>query len=182
MTRLYMVRHGKAEAGFDVADPGLDPAGLAQAENAAKKLAPLGPLRIWTSPLKRAQETAKPLARAWKCEPSICEAVAEIPTPEGLSPKTRVPWLREFMGGTWRGADAKLVAWRDDVIRTLTSIASDTVIFSHFIAINVGVGHVISDDRVVLFAPDNCSVTIFEVDGKTLKLIERGDEAVTRVV
>ncbi|MBV9044707.1 MAG: histidine phosphatase family protein, partial [Alphaproteobacteria bacterium] len=66
MARIYMVRHGKAAAGFgEDMDPGLDATGKAQAEAVAQKLAPLGPLAILSSPLKRAQETAAPLAALW---------------------------------------------------------------------------------------------------------------------
>lgn len=181
MARLYMVRHGRAAAGFDVADPGLDELGRSQAEEAAKKLAGRSPAKILTSPLKRARETALPLARLWKREPIVEDAVAEIPTPPALSVTERVPWLRKFMGGTWREADVALARWREQVIETLSRMKEDTVIFSHFIAINVGVGHVLEDDRVVVFSPDNCSITVFEADGGVLKLIERGHESSTHV-
>ena len=40
------------------------------------------------------------------------------------------------------------------------------------------VGKATSYDRVVCFWPDNCSVTIVDVNGSTLNLIARGDEAV----
>lgn len=181
MARLYMVRHGRAVAGFDVADPGLDELGRAQAEEASKKLTGCGPVRILTSPLKRARETALPLARLWKREPLVEEAVAEIPTPHHFSVTERVPWLRKFMSGTWSEADASLARWRENVVATLARMTQDTVIFSHFIAINVGVGHVLRDDRVVVFSPDNCSVTIFETDGTSLRVVELGHESATRV-
>jgi broad specificity phosphatase PhoE len=85
------------------------------------------------------------------------------------------------MSGTWREADSTLAAWRENVTATLAAMTEDTVIFSHFIAINVGVGHVLADDRVVVFSPDNCSITVFETDRGALKLIERGQESATRV-
>jgi broad specificity phosphatase PhoE len=181
MARLYMVRHGRAAAGFDVADPGLDELGRSQAEDVAKKLVPRGPARILTSPLQRARATALPLARLWRREAFVETAVAEIPTPPQFSVTERVPWLRKFMSGTWREADATLAGWREQVVATLTGMTEDTVIFSHFIAINVGVGHAVRDDRVVIFSPDNCSITIFDTDGRNLQLVERGHEAATSV-
>ena len=33
------------------------------------------------------------------------------------------------------------------------------------------------DDRVVVFSPDNCSVTVFDIANKTLNLVEKGHEA-----
>src|SRR5258706_3280806 len=134
MARLYMVRHGRAAAGFDVADPGLDELGRSQAQAAADKLAALGPHAILSSPLARTRETALPLSRVWKREPRIERAVAEIPTPSHLDVRSRVPWLREFMAGSWRAADPLLAEWRENVLATLTAISDDTVIFSHFIA------------------------------------------------
>ena len=55
------------------------------------------------------------------------------------------------------------------------------VIFSHFIAINVAVGHATGEDRVRVFRPDNGSITTFETDGGTLRLITLGREAETEV-
>ena len=181
MARLYLVRHGRASGGFDVADPGLDEIGRDQAATVAKKLEGLGPLCVLTSPLRRARETALPLTRAWRCEPAVEAAIAEIPTPAGLGVETRVPWLRRFMMGTWRDADAPLAAWRERVLSTLRARREDAVLVTHFVAINVGVGHALKDDRVVVFSPDNCSVTVLETDGVELRLIERGVEATTKV-
>ena len=51
MAKIYLVRHGKAMAGWGMEkDPGLDDLGHAQAKTAALTLAPLGPLPIITSP------------------------------------------------------------------------------------------------------------------------------------
>jgi hypothetical protein len=67
--------------------------------------------------------------------------------------------------------------WREHCIGTVTAITRDTVIFSHYVAINVIAGAATNDDRVIVFSPDNCSVTVFETDGTNLKLIEKGAEA-----
>lgn len=177
MARLYLVRHGRAEAGFgEASDPGLDERGRKQAEVAAARLAPLGPLAVRSSPLKRAQETAVPLATLWKREPVIDAAVAEIPSPN-MDLAERIEWLRGFMRGSWRDVGPELAAWRETLIADLCAIDRDTVIFSHFVAINVVAGAALDDDRVVVFSPDNCSVTVFDVDGGTLSLVDKGHEA-----
>jgi broad specificity phosphatase PhoE len=177
MARLYLVRHGRASAGFGEShDPGLDEVGQQQAKNVARELGPHGPLPIISSPLRRTRETAAPLAKLWNVDPAIEAAVAEIPSPtENLL--ERVAWLREFMAGSWRNATPTLAAWREDAINALLVIGQDTVIFSHYIAINVAAGAALGDHRVVVFSPDNCSVSIFENDGGTLRLIEKGHEA-----
>ena len=177
MTRLYLVRHGRAAAGFgESMDPGLDDLGHSQAEDAANALRDLGPLVILTSPLARARETAAPLAGYWKSQPRVEPAVAEIPSPTD-NLQDRVVWLRKFMAGSWNHATPLLAAWRQNVIAALLAQRKDAVVFSHYVAINVAFGFAQNDDRVVVFSPDNCSVTILDSDGETLRAVETGREA-----
>jgi len=181
MAMIYMVRHGRAASGWGLAkDPGLDEMGRAQAKAAAQRLAPLGPLPIITSPLRRARETAAPLAAIWQIEPVIEPRVGEIRFPAEIA-SDRVRWLKEVMAAQWSNLDRNLRAWRQDVIETLCSITADCVIFSHFIAINVAVGFAAADDRVVSFRPDNAAITIMETNGDSINLVKRGAEADTRV-
>ena len=178
MARIYMVRHGKAAAGFgEDMDPALDALGHAQAKAVAQKLHPLGPLPILSSPLRRTQETAAPLSILWNRTPVIETAVAEIPSPRGMTLEGRVQWLRKLMAGSWRSVTPELAQWREACIASVARLSNDTVIFSHYVAINVLAGAATGDDRVVNFSPDNCSVTTFETDGVKLRLIEKGGEA-----
>ncbi len=178
MVKLTMVRHGRAEAGFgESMDPGLAADGRDQADAVAARLGPLGPLPILSSPLRRAQETAAPLARLWNATPVIEPAVAEIPSPQGMTLDERVLWLRKLMAGSWRDVPRALAQWREHCIATVTAIPADSVIFSHYVAINVIFGAATGDDRVVAFSPDNCSVTVFETDGARLGLVSKGNEA-----
>ncbi|MEQ8281198.1 MAG: histidine phosphatase family protein [Parvibaculum sp.] len=192
MPTIYMIRHGEAAAGWDAdTDPGLSDKGRAQAEAAAGEIEKrVGKkLPILSSPLRRCRETAMPLSRAWDCEPVIETRVAEIPSPvEDLD--ARGPWLRRLMSGTWTealtpentgGGKVDLAGWRQSVVDALTGLPGDTVIFSHFIAINVAAGVATGDDRLVTFRPDNCSVTVFETKGDSLALVEQGREADTKV-
>ncbi len=183
MVRIYLVRHGKAAAGFDAhLDPGLDETGEREAREAARILAPLGPLALLTSPLARAMETAIPLAALWQREPLIEERVAEIPSPtEDLAARSQ--WLRQMMAGRWADAP-ELAHWRSRLVDCLHELGEDTVVFSHFIAINVAVGEATADDRVVCFRPNNGSITVLETNvgnGPPLSLVELGEQADTRV-
>ena len=181
MAKIYLVRHGKATAGWGMEkDPGLDDLGRAQAKAAALTLAPLGPLPIITSPLTRTRETSRPLAEIWDIEPQIEKRAGEIRFPSG-NQSSRVQWLQSIMGDKWSNLDPDLKAWRREVIEALCSCQADCVVFSHFIAINAAVGHATGDDRVVSFRPDNASITIMETGANTLMLLERGLEAVTEV-
>jgi broad specificity phosphatase PhoE len=85
------------------------------------------------------------------------------------------------MVSEWPSLDRELQQWRQEVIEALVSIDTNTVVFTHYIAINVVVGHATGDDRVVSFRPDNCSITVMETVANTLMLLERGVEAVTEV-
>lgn len=180
--RIYLVRHGKAAAGFDEArDPGLDDQGREQAMGMVKHLAPLGPLPILVSPLRRTRETALPLSLRWEIEPMIEHRFAELPTRES-DLKARTLWLRQIMGLRWGDVEEWLQPWREAVIQRLKAIEQDTVVVSHFIAINVAVGAATGDDRVVGFRPDHCSCTILQATGGKLTLLERGREGQTTVL
>ncbi|MBL4680494.1 MAG: histidine phosphatase family protein [Pseudomonadales bacterium] len=181
MTLIYLVRHGKAAASFtDDLDPGLDNLGRQQAQTACASLANLSPLQLLSSPLLRAQETAAPLAENLNSSVSIENRVAEIPSPN-LSLQERGAWLGAVMEGQWSTQSESLQAWRNQIETCLLSISANTVIFTHFVAINAAVSLAEKSDKVLIFRPDNCSITIIETDGKTLQLVERGQEAVTKV-
>jgi broad specificity phosphatase PhoE len=182
MARLYLVRHGKAAAGWDAEpDPGLDETGRAQAEAMAESLASIGPLPLVASPLRRTRETARALERRWHLQARIEPDVAEIPSPiDDLA--QRGAWLRDIMQRRWTELDPWLGAWRNRVVAALAAIETDTVIVSHFIAINAALGHALGDDRVILFRPENCSCTVLDVGKDGFRLVERGAEGVTRVL
>jgi broad specificity phosphatase PhoE len=182
MTRLHLVRHGRAAAGWDTdPDPGLDAMGQRQAADVAARLAPLGPLPVLTSPLLRCRETAAHLAAAWQIEALVEPAVAEIPSPEGIAMVDRIDWLRVAMRGTWSDLEPRYVSYRDNVVRALCGRDTDSVVFSHFIAINAAIGAAIGDDRLVVRSLDNCSVTVVDVVDGALQLVESGHEADTLI-
>ncbi len=67
--------------------------------------------------------------------------------------------------------------WRDAVIQALLELRADSVIVTHFVAINVAVGHALGDDRVTCFQPENCSCTVLDSDGNGLRVVELGVQA-----
>jgi broad specificity phosphatase PhoE len=180
--KLYLIRHGRPSAGFGEAlDPGLDERGRSQAEALAQELAPLGPLPIITSPLRRARETAAPLERLWKAAARVEPAVAELPTP-GADPQARAVWLRTVLRGRWRELSVMHQQWREQVIATLVSLEASTVVTTHFIAINIAVGAATDDDRLVCCEPDHCSCTVLEVRKGRLHLVSLGRQRETQVL
>ncbi len=63
------------------------------------------------------------------------------------------------MQGRWRTLPGDLQQWRHALIDRLLDIEEDSVVFCHFVAINVAVGAATADDRLVCFRPDNGSIT-----------------------
>lgn len=182
MTRVYLVRHGRAAAGWNTdADPGLDAVGRHQAKEMAERLGPLGPLSLVASPLLRCRQTAEALQAVWGTPARIEPLVAEIPSPEGVPMAERVEWLREAMRGTWAELGSRYTEFRDGVVSAVRATPTDTVVCSHFIAINAIIGAATGDDRLVIRSLDNCSVTVVDVGPHGLTLVEGGHEADTLI-
>ena len=183
MNKLYLVRHGRAAAGWDVdPNPSLDQLGRTQAEQASLALAKYAPANIVSSPLQRCQETAAPLAALWNKSITIEQRVAEILSPEGVEIKDRVTWLRAAMTQTWTELGQRYISYRDDMVAFLSTCTADTVVFSHFIAINAVVGSILGDDRVLIRSFDNCSITtLARSDDGRLSLVGYGAEADTLI-
>lgn len=186
MAIVRLVRHGRATGGWDAdPDPGLDAVGQDQARRLAERLRNLGPQPITCSPMRRCQETAAPLAAAWRVKPTVEPIVSEIPSPPGVPMGQRVPWLRAAMAGRWSDLGAAWIDYRSaaiDHLTTLATAAGDSVVVSHFVAINAIIGACVGDDRLVLRRLDNTSVTVVETDAAgRLVLVETGAEADTLI-
>ncbi len=200
--QIALVRHGRASAGWDTAvDPSLDDLGRRQAENAAKKLDQIfvgRQVEIISSPMLRCRQTADEFAklRTDRGSPSlakdatlqaiapvrVCAEVAEIPSPSGVEMSARVDWLRMAMQGVWSDLGGEYVAFRDSVVKFVQSLETNTVIFSHFIAINAVIGALSGDDRLVIRSLDNCSITLLECDESgNLHIAQSGHEADTLI-
>jgi broad specificity phosphatase PhoE len=181
MAEVRLVRHGHAAAGFSAAaDPGLDDLGRSQAQAMAAVVGPLGPLALVTSPLLRTRQTAAALEEVWSTTATVDDRVAEIPSPtDDLT--ERGAWLRQAMAGTWADLGPAYEAWRDRLVDTILGFDTDTVVVSHFVAINAVVGRAAGDDRVMHAAIDNCSSTVIDNRGGHITVLELGSMASTEV-
>src|SRR5262245_23583772 len=190
MAKLYLVRHAHPAAGWgEHADPGLDATGRRQAEEAAETLArALDRSPIYSSPLRRCRETAHPLERLWRRSAQVFEPVTELPSPP-FSLEGRQRWLRQTTQGTWQDLSGRApagspdyLAWRQTLLDSLGGLREDSVVFSHFIAINVAVGAALSRDDVVCFWPDYASITCVETGNGRLRVVDLGRQADTTVL
>lgn len=183
MATLYLVRHAKPASTYgDSMDPGLDDTGRAQAVRVAQELLELpNRLPVYTSPLRRCRETARPLGEAWGVQPIVFPEIGEVPSPP-LGLKERQEWLRKGMASDWAALQASAPAgspdyhaWRAALLDAVRAMAGDAVIFSHFIAINVVVGAAKQTEQVLSFRPDHASVTVVEASegGIAIKALGR---------
>jgi broad specificity phosphatase PhoE len=183
MANLYLVRHGDASTTWDPSnfDPGLSELGRAQAEARAEQLADKGPLALLSSPLRRARDTAATLERRWKTVATVDARIGEIQAP-GIAPEHRREWLKAVLQRRWCELGEPFERWRRDVSQALLEITQDTVVFTHFVAINVAVGHALGSDSITNFRPANCSCTLLEVQGKHFRIVELGQEQEGRIL
>jgi broad specificity phosphatase PhoE len=155
------------------ADPGLSAAGAGEATALAASIGGECPMRLVTSPLRRARETAVPLAAGFRLDPEIDAAYAELPWRDGQSPADRQDELRRALKASWPDLDRDRRRWRDALIAHALAERVDTVIVTHFIAINALIGAATNDQRVVVFRPRTTSVTEL--------VLEQGRLTVTRI-
>ena len=184
--QIALVRHGRASGGWDTAlDPDLDDLGRRQAEDVAKNLDQIfvgKEVEIISSPLLRCRQTASAFAKLRVLPVRVCDEVTEIPSPNGVAMAERVAWLREVMQGRWSDLDENYLVFRDRLVEFVRAIERDTVIFSHFVAINAVIGALTNDDRLVIRSLDNCSLTLLECDSKgKLWIAQSGHEADTLI-
>jgi probable phosphoglycerate mutase len=173
VARIYLIRHGEA-IGYEDSDPGLSELGHDQARRVAQRLDEIAgaPIDLITSPLRRARETAQPLAALWSTEALVDDAVRELPSP-GTHGERR-PWLRAALRSTFAELGDQQRDWRASILRALSQRDRDTAVFTHALVISAVVGHLTDDDRVLGFLPANTSITVVDVADGRLSLVERG--------
>lgn len=184
MTRLFLIRHGEAQAawGGEDDDPGLSEAGRSQAAAAADALVSLGPIGLISSPMRRCRETAGAYERLVDRRALIEPRVSEVPTPVGVA--DRRSWLQEnfpWRGGAprdWATLDTALQDWRAQMLSCVQALNADTAVFSHFIAINVLVGAAMERSETIVCKPGYASITEFALDAGGLRLVRLGEEMV----
>ncbi len=185
--RLVLVRHGQPTANWSdgPGDAGLDPVGHEQARVMARSLDSFGPAALVTSPLRRTRETAAALESHRRVLARVEPRVAEIASPAALVHDTdaRAAWLAAVMAGRWDASelDDDVRAWRDAVVAALVALSSDTIVVTHYVAINVAVGAATADARVSPVRPAHCSAHHFEVVDGCLRLVAMGVQSETTV-
>jgi probable phosphoglycerate mutase len=152
------------------ADPGLAEPGVVQALRVADALRHDKVDALYSSPSRRAVETAAPLAAALGVQPVLEPGIAEfdaadpsyVPVEE-LRAAGDPRWHRLVAGDLYSaGVDPQ--QFRARVVEAVERIAAlhpggRAVLVSHSGSINAYAGHVIGEQRSIWFAPAYCSLT-----------------------
>ncbi|MDD9936690.1 MAG: histidine phosphatase family protein [Myxococcales bacterium] len=172
---LILVRHGlplrvETEDGSP-ADPPLSDEGRDQAQRAAQWLEREAIDRIYSSPMRRAQETAQPLASRLQLTPELEQGVAEfdqlsdsyVPLEE-LKQTDPERWRRLMASGWYGEFDPEV--FRETVVTTMERIIADNAgkrvaIICHGGVINVWAAHVLDIARHLFFQPQYTSIHRF---------------------
>lgn len=170
---LLLIRHAlpeRIDPGNGPADPALSAEGERQALALAHWLLPEKPDALYTSPLRRARETAAPLAERTGHEPVVDERVTEfdngfdfyIPMEE-MKAENHPHWLA-ISEGRHDDIPADLVGFGRAVVEAVDSIASAhpgqrVAVVCHGGVINAYTGHVLGTGRTLFFEPGYTSIS-----------------------
>jgi probable phosphoglycerate mutase len=153
------------------ADPPLSPEGLEQAERLAGWLGREPLDALYASPLRRARETAAPLARSLgvvaQLEPGVVEFDAAAPSYvplEELKASDYDAWKSLVSNGFYLEGDA--AKFRATVVEALERIVSRhqgerVAVVCHGGVINAWASHLLGVERIFLFEPVYTSVSRF---------------------
>lgn len=170
---LLIIRHGlpervDASAGVSSVDPGLTDVGRAQARAMAEWLRDEPIDAIYTSPLRRAVETAEPLTDVHKLQPIVEPGVTELDAgsdryiPMEELKNDRQAWKRTislFEDGDHSGFRATV---RTTIDRIIDDHPSQTVaVVCHAGVINAWAAELLGIDKTVFFGPEYTSINRF---------------------
>ena len=183
--KIILIRHGEAASSWEKStDPGLSDLGKAQAEECSNELLKIKNINSYSlisSPLTRAKKTSEPLSKKINIPVSINPLFAEIPSP-GINLSERKEWLQKIFRMKLSDLETPQKKWKDAIIAELENINTPTIIFSHFMVINIIVSYLKKSDFIVNFYPDNCSITNLSKNGKgEIELINLGSELQTEL-
>jgi broad specificity phosphatase PhoE len=178
---LLLVRHGEAaESWGNHPDPGLSELGIKQSASLVnnKMLELLDSYSFVSSPKLRAKITAEPLIKKLNKELIINDAYSEIPSNDIDNSQKKV-WLTNVMNTEIRDLPDFVVNWRNNIIKHSLGVSQNTIIFTHFMVINVLVSSLLKKNALMYFHPNYVSITKITLENKKVKSISLGDEKKT---
>lgn len=174
--RLLLVRHGRPDEGHaaHAHDPPLRDEGRAQAETVAAVLARESVTHVVSSPLRRARETAEPLARRLRLPVLVIDGWAEADrhldryrSTETLRNQGPAEWVKfladpvRYMGGDPDRFRAEVLAALAETMALDAAAGSPArvAVFTHGLPINLVLSHALGLPRLTHFPPHYGSLT-----------------------
>ena len=163
---LILIRHGLPVRRDDSSDPDLSVEGHDQAGRVARWLAHEGADAVWSSPMRRAVQTAQPFAAHLGHDIALHEGVAEFDRDSGSYVPTEVlkrenyeAWLAMANGNL----DIDVEAFSAAVVGALEEVIAShpgqrVAVFCHGGVINVWTAHVLGLTPRLFFEPGYTSV------------------------
>jgi 2,3-bisphosphoglycerate-dependent phosphoglycerate mutase len=192
---LHVVRHADAvpesDDAFKVYDDyeahPLSARGRAQAEAVADRLSDANIAAVYSSPVRRAHETAEAIAAVAgvdvRTEPGITEITIGT-TDDTMALRDRLPWLAmvAIRDGSWAtipGTEPS-AGVRARMLGALDAIAARhpgerIAVVSHAGAINAALGAIAASDHDFLFPLANASVSVLRIGGGRRLLMSAND-------
>lgn len=166
--KIYLIRHAKPLSGDHTSDPDLSPEGLEQARDVAPAILALGVDRVFSSPLKRAYQTASPLLAATGMEATLIDGLSEAD--KAASRYRSIEYLRsdpeiweKFIADPVGFLGGDPVAFRKGVLAALEAIlasgARRAAVFTHGLPINVILSEALGLERITYFVPHYTSIS-----------------------
>ncbi len=165
------------------ADPPLSPVGRQQADALADWLIEEHVDALYTSPLRRARETAHPLAHRFGLDPEVEEDIAEfdrhaeayVPLEE-LKASNDPRWQQMLDGGYFAEGDLTASEFQAAVVGAIDRIVAanqsrTAVVVCHGGVINAYVGHVLGLDEFMVFEPVYTGITRVRASSRGHRMI-----------
>jgi 2,3-bisphosphoglycerate-dependent phosphoglycerate mutase len=191
--QLLLIRHGetaRVESETGLADPELTPHGRHQAVLLADWLLANERLdHLVVSPLRRARQTAAPLAQRFSMDPEVVQELAEfdanssryIPMEEMKA--TRDPRLLAMVEGRWDDFDAEVdpERFRRTILAAFGTLTDahpgrNVAVVCHGAVINAYLGDVIGTPRLLWFEPRYTSIQRVLVSRSGVRSVETINE------
>lgn len=182
---LWLIRHGlplRIDGGDAPADPELAPEGVDQAQRLSDWWSRFGPDAIYSSPLRRAQETAAPLARTLGLDVAIDPGLEEfdahlsfyIPLEELRADEER--WQQLVAEWLSPEAEAERQRFRERVVDSIDGIAARhpgqrVAVVCHGGVINAYLSRLLSLPGTMFFEPAYTSVSRTLASGANRQLV-----------
>jgi 2,3-bisphosphoglycerate-dependent phosphoglycerate mutase len=181
---LLLIRHGLpvrvvGSEGDEPADPHLSPRGVEQAEALAGVLAEEGIDAIWSSPMRRALETAAPASALLGLDVAVDEGLAEYD--RHAHSYVPIEELKAAGDLSWADMPENPEEFRSHVVAAIDRViaahrSQRVAVVCHGGVINAWAAHTLGIDDPLFFLPHYCSIHRFVASSRGHRSLESLNE------